>query len=162
VIGASDNPRLDELLCFLVYSTGLSFNRVYRKPLEALGLTYPQYIVMVVLWAEDGLSIGEIGQRIGLDSGTLTPLLKRLEAMGVLTRERSAKDERRVEIRLTPTGSSLRRKAGDVMRCIDDAIAMPSDKVSHLVSSLGALRANLERMEQKSSGSKQVTRSKRR
>ena len=111
----SSPPRLDELLCFLVYSTGSAFNRAYRKPLERIGLTYPQYLVMVVLWTEDALTVGRIGERLRLDSGTLTPLLKRLEGAGLVQRERSAADERRVIVRLTARGGALRAEAGAVM-----------------------------------------------
>lgn len=138
-------PRLDELLCFLVQSAGFAFNRAYRKPLEGLGLTYPQYLVMVVLWETDALTVGQIGERMTLDSGTLTPLLKRLETLGMLSRERSAQDERRVIIRLTRKGHALRERAGQVMRHVAAVVDMePADVVS-LMGQLRVLREKLEK-----------------
>ena len=106
------NPlSLDEQLCFAVYSTAHAFNRVYKPLLDALGLTYPQYLVLLVLWEEDGQSVGRIGAKLLLDSSTLTPLLKRLEAAGLVKRTRSAKDERVVDIMLTEKGRALQEKA---------------------------------------------------
>lgn len=137
-------PQLDELLCFLVHSTGFAFNRVYRKPLERLGLTYPQYLVMVVLWAGDALTVGQIGARLRLDSGTLTPLLKRLEALGVVSRTRSPEDERRVVVRLTGKGHDLRDRAGRVMDCVTGAAGLDAGELSHLTLRLRALRDSLD------------------
>lgn len=107
-------PLLDEQLCFAVYSAANAMTRAYRPLLDALGLTYPQYLVMMVLWERDGLGVSELGERLHLDSGTLTPLLKRLEQAGHVQRTRSADDERRVEVTLTPAGRALRAKAGDL------------------------------------------------
>jgi DNA-binding MarR family transcriptional regulator len=136
--------RLDELLCFLVYSTGLAFNRVYRKPLEQLGLTYPQYLVMTVLWAENALTVGQIGERLRLDSGTLTPLLKRLEILGMLSRTRSLEDERRVVVALTRQGRDLSERVGDAMQCISQAVGMNASEVASLMRRMESLRDNLE------------------
>ena len=136
---------MDEMLCFLVYSSGLALNRAYRKPLAALGLTYPQYIVMIALWTEDGLTVGQISDRLRLDSGTLTPLLKRLEALGLVTRRRTAADERRVAITLTVKGSALRTHAAEVTRCMLGHIAMPADDIDVLMQHLRRLRANLDK-----------------
>jgi len=109
---AADLPLLlDNQLCFAVYSTGHAFNRVYKPLLERLGLTYPQYLVMLVLWERDGVPLKDIGERLFLDSGTLTPLLKRLEAAQLIKRRRSTEDERQVLIALTPQGQALREKA---------------------------------------------------
>lgn len=138
-------PRLDDLLCFLVQSTGFAFNRAYRQPLERLGLTYPQYLVMVVLWSDDGLTVGQIGERMRLDSGTLTPLLKRLEALGMVSRRRSAEDERRVIVTLTAQGSALREQAGTVMRCMSEAVGMAEADAAALMGQLRSLRDTLER-----------------
>lgn len=138
------SPGLDDLLCFLVYSTGSAFNRVYRKALEPLGLTYPQYLVMVVLWAQDGLTVGQIGDRLRLDSGTLTPLLKRLEALGLVSRARSAEDERRVLVRLTEQGAALRERASAVVRCMTEAVGMDAGAVAALMGQIRSLRGNLE------------------
>lgn len=144
--GASRPPamRIDELLCFLVHSTDAAFNRAYRKPLERLGLTYPQYLVMLTLWADDALSVGEIGDRLRLDSSTLTPLLKRLESLGHVSRTRSAEDERRVIVRLTAAGQMLRQEVGDVMGCVGDAVGLDAPDLAELTTRLRALRDNLD------------------
>src|SRR5213080_1501934 len=105
---AADLPlRLDNQLCFAVYSTAHAFNRVYKPLLDRLGLTYPQYLVMLVLWEEDGLPVKEFGERLFLDSGTLTPLLKRMETAGLVKRTRSTEDERQVIVALTAQGEAL-------------------------------------------------------
>src|ERR1700730_3577613 len=102
-----DASRLDSMLCFTIYSTAHAFNRAYKPLLDALGLTYPQYLVMFALWEQDDISVKEIGELLHLDSGTLTPQLKRLEAMGFVRRNRGAADERSVRISLTPAGAAL-------------------------------------------------------
>ena len=104
---AADFPlRLDNQICFAVYSTAHAFNRVYKPLLDKLGLTYPQYLVMLVLWERDGVPVKDIGERLFLDSGTLTPLLKRLEAAELVKRTRSTEDERQVLIALTAKGEA--------------------------------------------------------
>lgn len=103
--------RLDNQICFAVYSAAHAFNRVYKPLLDRLGLTYPQYLVMLVLWERDGVALKEIGERLYLDSGTLTPLLKRLEQAGLIRRNRSTEDERQVLIDLTSQGVALKDKA---------------------------------------------------
>jgi DNA-binding MarR family transcriptional regulator len=138
-------PNLDALLCFAVYSTGLAFNRVYRRPLERLGITYPQYLVMAALWSEDDLSVGELGKRLSLDTNTLTPLVKRIEAMGLVTRRRSTADERRVTVALTDKGRTMRSEVGAVMACIAEAAGLPETEVVRLTDEIRALRSNLER-----------------
>ena len=102
--------RLDRQLCFALYSSSLAMTQIYKPLLAALGLTYPQYLVMLVLWEAEGLSVSQLGQRLSLDSGTLTPLLKRLESLGHIERRRASDDERRVDIFLTPAGRKLRLK----------------------------------------------------
>ncbi|AYO82770.1 MULTISPECIES: MarR family winged helix-turn-helix transcriptional regulator [Methylobacterium] len=111
-----DRQRLDNQLCFAVYAAAHAFGRAYRTLLGQHELTYPQYLVLLVLWEEDGLSVKEIGNRLFLDSGTLTPLLKRLEASGRVRRARDRADERQVSIFLTPAGAKLR----DVLACLPD------------------------------------------
>ena len=138
------SPQLDELLCFLVYSTGFGFNRIYRKPLEKLGLTYPQYLVMIVLWSDDALTVGQIGERLRLDSGTLTPLLKRLEAVGMISRERSLDDERRVIVKLTAKGRKLRDHAGEVTKYVVEAVGMSAEEFAALTRKMQILRKHLE------------------
>jgi DNA-binding MarR family transcriptional regulator len=103
-------PKLDDFLCFAIYSTNLAVNRVYKPLLDELGLTYPQYIVLIALYDEDDQTVGGLGDKLFLDSSTLTPLLKRMEAMGHLTRQRDPEDERQVRVRLTPQGRSVREK----------------------------------------------------
>ena len=107
----ADGLRLDEQLCFALYAASRAMTHAYQPFLAPLQLTYPQYVVMLVLWERDGSTVGEIGERLRLDSGTLTPLLKRLEGLGYVTRRRSAEDERRVLIHLTVEGRELRAKA---------------------------------------------------
>ena len=136
--------RLDSLLCFAVYSAGLAFNRVYRRPLQRLGLTYPQYLVMMALWEQDLLLVGQLGERLGLESSTLTPLLKRLETMGLVTRRRSDADERRVIVGLTPKGRALRGEVGEVMRCIAEAVDMSPERAAQLTQDIGRLRDGLQ------------------
>ena len=140
---AGDSPRLEDQLCFAVYQAGHAFTRLYRQVLAELGLTYPQYLVMLVLWERDGLSVKALGERLMLDSGTLTPLLKRLEAAGLVTRRRSREDERQVVLLLTEQGDALRAKGrcvpGEMAAAIGDA--SPADGA--LLAQLGRLRAAL-------------------
>lgn len=109
-------PRLDDQLCFALYRALARMQKAYGPALEPLGVTYPQYLVLLALWEEDGVSLGHLGEKLGLDSGTLTPLLKRMEILGLLTRARALEDERRLVVTLTPHGRKLERKAEDVMR----------------------------------------------
>ena len=113
--GARAN-RLDAQLCFALYSASRAFTRAYGPLLAPLGLTYPQYVVMLVLWEKDDLSVSELGERLALDSGTLTPLLKRLEEAGFVERRRDADDERVVRVRLTRAGQKLEDKASSVQK----------------------------------------------
>src|SRR6187200_10539 len=102
---------LDNQLCFALYSASLAMTKLYKPLLDELGLTYPQYLAMLALWEQDGLMVSEIGDRLSLDSGTLTPLLKRLEAAGLVSRIRDVQDERRVHITLTAAGRKLKARA---------------------------------------------------
>ena len=113
---ADDSLRLDEFLCFAIHSTAHAINRATKPMLDQMGLTYPQYLVMVVLWAKDDLTVGSIGEKLFLESSTLTPLLKRLEAAGYVQRSRDPNDERQVRVRLTDKGRELHCRAG----CIPD------------------------------------------
>jgi len=110
-MASSDPLQLDDQLCFALYHASRALTRAYGPLLEPLGLTYPQYLVLLVLWEGDGLSVKDIGERLKLDSGTLTPLLKRLEQQGLVARQRGEDDERVVRIHLTPAGRSLRTRA---------------------------------------------------
>src|SRR5688572_1222654 len=137
------SQRLDEQLCFALYSTGLSLNKVYRKLLSRLGLTYPQYLVMLVLWERDKVTVSEIGERLFLDSATLTPLLKRLESAGVITRTRAKGDERQVIIELTSQGRALKTDARSVPADLFCAAACSPEELAAIKRQLEALRGNL-------------------
>jgi MarR family transcriptional regulator, organic hydroperoxide resistance regulator len=134
---------LGNQLCFAVYSTAHAFNRAYKPLLDRLGLTYPQYIVMLVLWERDGVPVKHIGERLLLDSGTLTPLLKRLEAAELVKRTRSTEDERQVLIALTPRGQALKEKARAVPQAILAASACSVAELSAMKNELVALRDRL-------------------
>jgi DNA-binding MarR family transcriptional regulator len=136
--------RLDNQVCFAVYSTAHAFNRVYKPLLDRLGLTYPQYLVMLVLWERDDVPVKEIGERLFLDSGTLTPLLKRLEAADLIKRTRSTEDERQVLIALTSKGRALQEKARTVPQSILAASACSVSELSALKNDLVALRDRLD------------------
>ena len=138
---------LDEFLCFAVYSLGHAFNRAYKPLLEALGLTYPQYVAMVVLWERDGRTVSELGDKLHLDSGTLTPLLKRLEAAGLVQRERDTEDERQVRIRLTKAGLALKEKARAIPEAILCATGRPKAELRALNEQLLRLRDQLNQSE---------------
>jgi DNA-binding MarR family transcriptional regulator len=134
---------LDNQLCFAVYSTAHAFNRVYKPLLDRLGLTYPQYLVMLVLWERDDVPVKDIGERLFLDSGTLTPLLKRLEAAELIRRTRNADDERQVLIALTSQGQALREKAKAVPQGILAASACSTSELMTMKNDLVALRDKL-------------------
>ncbi|WP_342133239.1 MarR family winged helix-turn-helix transcriptional regulator [Hydrogenophaga sp. OTU3427] len=112
---------LDHQLCFALYSASLAMTKLYKPVLAPLGLTYPQYLVLLCLWESDGATVSLLGERLQLDSGTLTPLLKRMEASGWVRRERSAEDERRVLVWLTPAGQQLKQQARSVPACVLEA-----------------------------------------
>ena len=141
----SINPALllDNQLCFALYSTSLAMTKLYKPLLEALGLTYPQYLVMLVLWERDGLMVSELGERLFLDSGTLTPLLKRLEASGLIARIRDVQDERRVHITLTQTGRALKAEAAQIPACILKASQCTLPDIVALTQQVQTLRKNL-------------------
>ena len=141
---AADWPlRLDNQICFAVYSTAHAFNRVYKTLLDRLGLTYPQYLVMLVLWERDGVPVKDIGERLHLDSGTLTPLLKRLEAAQLIKRTRNTEDERQVLIALAPQGQALREQARAVPQSILAASACSLSELSAMKNEIVALRDRL-------------------
>jgi len=135
--------KLDNQLCFALYSASLAMSKVYKPHLDALGLTYPQYLVMLVLWEQDGLTVSEIGERLTLDSGTLTPLLKRLEGAGYLSRLRDVADERRVLIQLTAAGRKLKAKAAPIPACMLEAAQCSLAELGQLTRQVRALRERL-------------------
>ncbi|MCP1573426.1 DNA-binding MarR family transcriptional regulator [Herbaspirillum rubrisubalbicans] len=133
---------LDNQLCFAMYSASLAMTKAYKKILAPLEITYPQYLVMLVLWERDEVTVSELGSRLFLDSGTLTPLLKRMESMGLLHRKRDAGDERRVVVSLSEAGRALRQQARTVpqqMSCMLPAL----EQVRQLVGELKQVRKGL-------------------
>ncbi|MGX5714480.1 MarR family winged helix-turn-helix transcriptional regulator [Arthrobacter sp. MAHUQ-56] len=139
----TEAPRLDRQVCFALYSASRAATAVYRPVLEELGLTYPQYLVMLVLWENEPRGVKELGDELGLDSGTLSPLLKRLEALGFVERKRSGEDERRVAVHLTPAGRSLSGPAAAIPQRLADAAGLSLDELEQLRSTLGKLTAAL-------------------
>lgn len=135
--------RLDNQLCFALYSASLAMTKLYKPLLDELGLTYPQYLVMLVLWEGDGLMVSELGQRLSLDSGTLTPLLKRLEAAGLVARMRDVADERRVHIHLTAAGRKLKARAAKVPGCVLAASQCSIPDLLQLTAQVRQLRDRL-------------------
>ena len=141
---ACESLKLDNQLCFALYSTSLQMTKVYKPLLQQLGLTYPQYIAMLVLWEQDGITVGEISARMLTDPGSLTPLLKRLEGEGLITRKRSASDERVVELRLTDKGRELRQQAESIPACILAASSLSLEELGRLKNELVELRGSLQ------------------
>ena len=134
-----DNLKLDHQLCFALYAATHSLTRAYRVSLEPLGITYTQYLVMLVLWENDGISVGKIAQRLELDSATLTPMLKRLEVAGFVTRVRNSKDERIVEIKLTDTGKQLQHEIAHVQHGVACQTGLSESDFNQLKDSLHRL-----------------------
>ena len=139
-----DALHLDHQLCFALYSASLAMTKLYKPLLEPLGLTYPQYLAMLALWESDGLTVSELGDRLFLDSGTVTPLVKRLEAAELVLRQRDAQDERRVQVWLTDAGRTLRRKAASVPGCVLDASQCSVKEVLALTREVQTLRDRLQ------------------
>jgi MarR family transcriptional regulator, organic hydroperoxide resistance regulator len=137
--------RLDNQLCFALYSVSLAMTKVYKPLLDEVGLTYPQYLAMLALWERDGLTVSELGERLFLDSGTLTPLLKRLEAAGLVSRNRDAEDERRVHVRLTSAGRKLKARAQKIPGCILSESQCSIPELVQLTRQLRGLRQRLAR-----------------
>lgn len=134
---------LDDQLCFALYAASLAMTKIYRPLLQQLGLTYPQYVVLLALWECDGLNIGELGQRVALDSGTLTPLLKRMQTQGLVERTRSAADERQVLVTLTRHGAELGQHAATIQEQVACATACSTREREDLTETLHKLRASL-------------------
>jgi MarR family transcriptional regulator, organic hydroperoxide resistance regulator len=135
--------RLDNQLCFAMYSTSLAMTKLYKPLLETLDLTYPQYLAMLALWEQDGVSVSALGERLFLDSGTLTPLLKRMEEKGLLRRQRSAQDERRVEVFLSLQGTDLKSQAARIPACVFAATHCALPDLVALTRQVQALRKQL-------------------
>jgi MarR family transcriptional regulator, organic hydroperoxide resistance regulator len=134
---------LDHQLCFALYASSLAMTKLYKPLLDPLGLTYPQYLVMLVLWQGDGITVSQLGGRLALDSGTLTPLLKRLASSGLLQRLRDSADERRVLLQLTASGRALKAQALRVPRTMAAATGCELGELAALTARLQALRSRL-------------------
>ena len=137
--------KLDSFLCFAIYSVNHAFNRVYKPLLDRLKLTYPQYLAMAVLWEQDDQTVGSLGEKLFLESSTLTPMLKRLEALKYVSRTRDQHDERQVRVRLTKAGLALREKAEAIPACIVEATELNPEGVAKLKDEITKLRASLVR-----------------
>lgn len=142
---AGDYLRLDQQICFSLNAASRAFGSLYRALLKDLGLTYPQYLVMLVLWEHGELPVKKVGEHLRLDSGTLSPLLKRLEAAGLVRRERGTQDERSVHVQLTGEGTALRERALLVPRRIAAATSFDLDEIRDLRARLDRLTAALDR-----------------
>jgi DNA-binding MarR family transcriptional regulator len=140
----TDWLRLDRQICFSLHAASRAFNGVYRVILKDLGLTYPQYLVMLVLWEQGDLPVKKLGEHLRLDSGTLSPLVKRLEGAGLVRRERSARDERSVQVRLTEEGVALRERALEVPRRIMSATGFDLAEIGELRDRLDQLTTALD------------------
>jgi len=135
--------HLDNQLCFALYSASLAMTKLYKPLLDELGITYPQYLAMLALWERDGQTVSGLGERLSLDSGTLTPLLKRLEAAGLVSRVRDVNDERRVHVTLTAAGRRLKQRASGIPACIVAATRCSLADVVRLTRELRDLRQRL-------------------
>jgi DNA-binding MarR family transcriptional regulator len=138
-----EEKRLEKQLCFAVYATAHAFTRAYKPILDKVGLTYPQYLVMLVLWEKAELPVKTIGEQLDLDSGTLSPLLKRLEQNGLIKRTRDSRDERQVIVSLTPKGQAMRGEVNAIMSSIGEAIGCTLEEMAVMRDMLTRLRGNL-------------------
>lgn len=140
-----DNPivLLDQQLCFALYATSRAFTKVYADLLNDLGLTYPQYVAMLALWERDGLSVQEIADRLELEGATATPLVQRLEKLGLVFKKRSMRDERRQDVFLTDEGKAMRLRAQDIPKRLGCAVGISNEKAALLLQELNALRLSI-------------------
>ncbi|MDE1174851.1 MAG: MarR family transcriptional regulator [Parvibaculaceae bacterium] len=138
-----DGLALDEFLCFSIYSAGHAFNQVYRPLLDEIGLTYPQYLLMVALWSKDEQTVKALGQALYLESNTLTPMLKRLEGLGYVARTRDPEDERQLRVCLTDQGRALRARAAAIPPCILEAMDISRDDLDRIQAGISTIRDHL-------------------
>lgn len=141
--GLERELRLDRQLCFAVYATAHAFTRAYKPLLERIGLTYPQYLVMLALWEQGDIAVKTIGEALDLDSGTLSPLLKRLEQAGLVARKRDTQDERQVLVQLTEKGAAMKSEATGIMTAIGMATGCDAQEASSLRDTLHVLRRHM-------------------
>ncbi|MCV0427794.1 MAG: MarR family transcriptional regulator [Roseibium sp.] len=144
---SAPHSDLDDFLCFAVYEANLAFNHLYRSLLEEIGLTYPQYLVMTLLWRQNERTVKEIGEALSLEYNTLTPMIKRLETMGLVTRVRDRVDQRVVKVSLTKAGSDLEERARQVPECVAEASGLSQKAFNDLKASLTELRSNIRKTE---------------
>ncbi len=135
--------KLPDMICFALYSANHAMQRVYQPVLASLGLTYPQFLVLMQLWTRDGQTVGELGRALQLESNTVTPLLKRMEGMGLVSRARMAQDERQVHVALTNKGRALQAEADAISGCIFDACGLPAEDLLALRDQINGLRDRL-------------------
>lgn len=143
--GKTATVKLDDFLCFAIYSANHALNRVYKPLLDEIGLTYTQYIAMVTLWEQDDRTVGSLGEKLFLESSTLTPVLKRLEGLGLIARTRDKTDERQVRVQLTATGRALQARAKAIPPCILDASGLEVEELARLKEEIATLRSSLLR-----------------
>lgn len=143
--GKTDTVKLDDFLCFAIYAANHALNRVYKPLLDEIGLTYTQYIAMVTLWEQDDRTVGSLGEKLFLESSTLTPVLKRLEGLGLIARTRDKTDERQVRVQLTATGRALQARAKAIPPCILDASGLEVEELARLKEEIATLRSSLLR-----------------
>ena len=136
---------IDSQLCFSLYSTSLAMTQFYKGLLEPLGLTYSQYIVLLVLWEKDGVTLNHIADKLGQQSGALTPVLKRIETLGLLRRNRNPENERELQVFLTPKGKAMRNKAMKINQCVADACGLEESELTDLQRQIDELRENLKK-----------------
>ncbi|CUX17834.1 MULTISPECIES: MarR family winged helix-turn-helix transcriptional regulator [Agrobacterium] len=135
--------RLDQQICFALYGAAHAFTRAYKPLLDPIGLTYPQYLVMMALWEKETSTVKALGEMLGLDSGTLSPLLKRLEHAGLITRKRGTVDERQVLVALTPKGADLKKEGVKIMAAIGGATGCGLEELAQLRDQVNALKEGL-------------------
>lgn len=137
--------QVEAMLCFDLYSTHHAVGQIYKPLLAPLGITYPQYLVLTILWASDNITIGAIGERLYLESSTLTPLIKRLEAQGLVKRKRDREDERKVRVKLTKAGDAMREDVGHIPTCMMEAFGLPLSDLMGVHEKLGKIREALKK-----------------
>ncbi|MET4705771.1 MarR family transcriptional regulator [Frigoribacterium sp. UYMn621] len=140
---AASAPRLDEQICFALYSASRALTARYRELLAPLGVTYPQYLVLMVLWERDAITVSELGERLQLDSGTLSPLIRRLESAGLVIRTRRSDDERAVEVTLSPAGAALQERSAGIPDQICAATGFDLEHIAALQSQVTELAAQV-------------------
>lgn len=140
-----DNLKLDNQLCFALYSASLAMNKIYKPLLQGLELTYPQYLIMLVLWEEDGITATTLGKKLMQDLGALSPVIKRLEVQGLVERRRSQEDERKIELHLTAAGKAMHAQAGSLPEQILCASELNIDDLKTLKARLDELRESLQK-----------------